>query len=273
MDFQEFLDGFLSGALKFAVNVILAAAAFYIGLKLIKFIKKTVGRHMEKRGKLDKSVRSFLVSIMGIALVIGLAVLILNIFNVQTVSFAAVLASAGLAIGLALQGSLSNFAGGFLILVLKPFRHGDFIEINGTMGTVEDMDIFYTKLNTFDNKKVVIPNSIIINNTLVNYSAKDERRIDLKIGVAYDSSIEEVKKVIRSAAQSNKFILDDPSPVIRLGELSASSIVFHIQVWCRTKDYWEAFYGLTEEVKDALDKNNIKIPYQQIDMHVKKDLS
>lgn len=271
MNFKEFLDKVIETVADFGIQLILALVLLIIGLKAIKLMKKILRKSFEKSGKYDKAVGSFIVSLTGIMLVIGLLVLIISLFNVQTVSFAAVLGAAGLAIGLALQGSLSNFAGGFLILILKPFKPGDFIEVNGTMGTVEDMDIFYTKLKSFDNKKVVIPNSIIINNTLTNFSEKPERRIDLKIGVSYESNVEQVKSVISRVVEEDEMILPDPAPVIRLGEMADSALVFHVKVWCKTTDYWNALYALTEEIKQALDDNDISIPYPQLDLHIKKD--
>lgn len=272
MNLKEFIDKMVENAADFGMQLILALVILFTGLKMIKLVKRIIRKSFEKSGKYDKAVSSFIVSLAGIVLTIGLIVLIISLFNVQTVSFAAVLGAAGLAIGLALQGSLSNFAGGFLILILKPFKPGDFIEVNGTMGTVEDMDIFYTKLKSFDNKKVVIPNSLIINNTLINFSEKPERRIDLKIGVSYQSNVEQVKSVIGKVVDEDGMILPDPVPVIRLGEMADSALVFHVKVWCKTTDYWNAFYALTEEIKQALDDNGIQIPYPQLDLHIKKEL-
>jgi small conductance mechanosensitive channel len=272
MDFNEILELIYEKAVGLGFQLVLSLVILFVGLKLIKVIKKLIRKSLKKSAKLDIAVQSFIVSLTGIALLIGLIMLIIGIFNIETVSFAAVLGAAGLAIGLALQGSLSNFAGGFLILILKPFKPGDFIEVQGTMGTVEDMDIFYTKMKTFDNKKVVIPNSIVINNTLTNFSGKQERRIDLNVGVSYNADIKNVKEVIGSVVDSNILILKDPLPIIRLGELADSALIFHVKVWCRTADYWNAFYDINEGIKEALDKHGISIPYPQLDVHVKKDL-
>ena len=221
---------------------------------------------------MDDGASSFIVSVSGIAMMVCLVLIIISIFDIQTVSFAAIIGIIGLAIGLALQGSLSNFAGGFLIIVLKPFRLGDFIELNGTMGFVEDMDIFFTKLKTLDNKKVVIPNSLVINNTLVNYTEKNERRIDLNIGVSYSSDTKKVKKVISQAVEDNALLLNTPLPIIRLGEMADSALIFHVKAWCKTEDYWDAFYGMTEDIKDTLDVNNISIPFPQMDVHMNNEL-
>ena len=190
--------------------------------------------------------------------------------GIDTSSFAALIASAGLAIGLALQGSLSNFAGGFIILLLRPFRVGDFIEAANYIGTVEHIKIFYTTLITGDNKQILIPNGELANSSLINYSAKDTRRVDLSFGISYSAPIDKVKEVLHEVIKENELVLNDPEPFVGITALESSSVTFTIRVWAKTTDYWTVYLGLMEAVKVKLDDEGIEIPYNKLDIHVKE---
>jgi small conductance mechanosensitive channel len=183
-------------------------------------------------------------------------------------SFIAVLGSAGLAVGLALQGSLSNFAGGVLILVLKPYKVGDYIEAAGYAGTVQEIQMFYTILQSPDNKKIIVPNSNMSNSGTVNFSANATRRVDLVFGVGYDDDVEKVKSILWDVANEDPLVLDDPAPLIVLGQHDASSINFFYRVWCNASDYWAVYFSTMEKVKLAFDKHQVGIPYPQMDVHL-----
>ncbi|BDR80071.1 mechanosensitive ion channel protein MscS [Clostridium tetani] len=249
-------------------KIILAVATLVIGLYVIKKIVGLLSRRFSKIG-LEKSLQSFSISFTSIGLKILLAVTIASMLGAEMTSFVAILGSAGLAVGLALQGSLSNFAGGVLILILKPFKVGDYIEAAGHSGTVSEIQVFYTILNTPDNKKVIIPNSNISNGSVTNYSANTTRRVDLIFSIDYDENIERVKKVLINIIESNSLILKEPYPQILVGEHGDSSVNLYVRVWCENKDYWNIYFGLMEKVKVEFDKESINIPYPQVEIQYK----
>ena len=195
---------------------------------------------------------------------------VLGYWGVDLASITAVVASAGVAIGLALQGSLSNFAGGFIILLLRPFKVGDYIATSSYEGGVEKIDLFYTHLVTVDNKEILIPNGTLSNGSLINYSSKDTRRVDLKFGVAYDADILHVRRVLNDIVSKHKLILHHPEPFIGIVEHADSSVNFAVRVWCNTPDYWKIYFDLLEEVKLRFDDEEINFPYPQMDVHLKK---
>lgn len=254
-------------ALTYGGKLISGLIILFIGLKLIKYITKLSRKGLE-RSSVDKSLYSFLLSATKVTLYILLVTILVDTLGVDTASFIAVLGSAGLAIGLAIQGSLSNLAGGVLILFLKPFKAGDFIEAVGHAGIVEEIQLFYTILNTPDNKKIIIPNGELANNSTINHSANGTRRIDLTFGVGYEDDVNKVKQILLNIANKHQLIMKDPEPQVVLAEHADSSVNFSLRVWCNTEDYWKIHFELMEIVKIKFDEEGINIPYPQMDVHL-----
>ena len=250
-------------------KLIVGALIISIGFKIIN---KLVGRFMnvlEKR-EVDITISKFLKSLITVSLKVILVLPVLGYWGIQLSGIAALVASAGVAIGLALQGSLSNFAGGFIILFIRPFKVGDYIETSTYGGVVEQIGLFYTQLVTFDNKQILIPNGSLSNGSLINYSAKPTRRVDLIFCVGYENDIHHVKDILTKIVENHKLILKDPKPFIGVSAHSASSIDFVVRVWGNTENYWNIYHDLLEEVKVTFDKENISIPYPQMDLHLKE---
>lgn len=260
MNLQKWIDSSYDLLIVYAPKVIAAILIWIVGLWLIRLLLKTIKRTMETRDY-DVSLKKFLMNLVSWVLKIVLIVVVLGTVGIETTSFAAILAAAGLAIGLALQGSLANFAGGILIMIFKPIKVGDFIEAQGEAGTVNEIEIFTTKLTSPDNKVIIIPNGKLSNDNIVNYSALDMRRIDLKFGVGYDSDIRKTKDILMAQLTQHPLVLKEPAPLVRLAELADSSLNFNVRPWVKTADYWDVYYDLTESAKDALDVAGIEIPY------------
>lgn len=251
------------------IKLILALLVLGIGLKLANFITKKIAKSKGMQ-KADPSVRSFLNNVIIIVLDVMVVVSAALIIGIPATSFIALLGTAGVAIGLALQGAFSNFAGGIMILIFRPFRVGDYIESAGLSGTVKDISIFYTVLQTVDNKHITIPNGTLMNSSVTNYSAEKTRRLDIDFSVAYNSDIEKVKGIILEKVNEHNTVLKDPAPFCRLTNHGDSALVFTLRVWCESQNYWNLKFDLIEEIKTEFDKNNIIIPYQQIDVHLDK---
>jgi small conductance mechanosensitive channel len=249
---------------------ILALAILLGGLKVAKFFSNLTEKAFAKR-KIDKAVAGFISNIV-YALVFAATVLMaLSQVGIETTSFVAILGAAGLAVGLALQGSLSNFASGVLIIVLRPFKSGDYIEAGGQAGSVERIEIFATELRTPDNKTIIMPNSAIMGGAIVNYSRQKTRRIDLVIGVSYDADLRQAKEVLKSVLDKEPRILKEPAYTVAVQALADSSVNFVVRPWVNTTDYWPTYFSLVENIKIALDEANITIPYPQMDVHLHKD--
>jgi len=225
---------------------------------------------MEKR-KVDKTIISFVSSLVFSALYVFVILAALSQVGIETTSFMAVIGAAGLAIGLALQGSLSNFAAGFLIIMFRPFKIGDYVDAGGVAGSVSKISLFTTDINTVDNKRIIVPNAQIMNDTITNYTAEKTRRVDLKFGVGYESDIKKVKSILNKIIDQHDLILEKPEPFVRLGNLGDSSIDFTVRVWAKTENYWTVYFDLTERAKEEFDKENINIPYPQMDVHMIKE--
>ncbi|SDS34464.1 small conductance mechanosensitive channel [Polaribacter sp. KT25b] len=244
----------------YAPKVIAALLILIVGLYMIKIIIKSAKKIMAKGG-IDITLQKFLGNLGGWVLKILLFIVVISMLGVETTSFAAILAAAGLAVGLALQGSLANFAGGVLIMIFKPFKIGDLIEAQGQIGVVKEIEIFTTKLIGLSNKEIIIPNGEMSNGTILNYSTEGTRRVDLVIGVSYDADIKKTKEVLMDVLTSHPKVLKDPAPGVTVLELADSSVNFAVRPWCNTADYWNVYFEVTENVKIALDKAEIEIPY------------
>jgi len=268
----QYLDGKIPELIELGIKVILALIVFVVGRKIIKIIRRIVRTSMEK-ANVDKGVETFADSFIKFGLYAVLVFLIATYFGVDTASIAALLASAGVAVGLALQGSLSNFAGGVLILLLKPFVVGDYIveDNHKNEGTVKEIQLFYTKLTTLDNKTIIIPNGMLTNNSLTNVTEKNERKLDLKVDISYESDLKKAKDVIRRLIDSEEKILKDQEIQVFVHELGNSSVVLGLRAWVKAEDYWDVRWRLLEEIKLTMDKEGIVIPYQQVTVHVNNE--
>ena len=256
--------------LDFLLGVVLALVVFFVGTRVIKWLRKIVKKSMEK-ANIDKGVIQFVDSLLKFILYAILLFSILQKFGLDTTSVAAALASCGVAIGLALQGSLSNFAGGVLILVLKPFVVGDYIveDNKGQEGTVKEIQLFYTKLLTVDNKTVIIPNGSLANTSLTNVTAQDKRRLDLTVGISYDADLKKAKQLIEELLRKDEDILQAEGVHVFVDELGDSAVVIGARGWVKKDAYWTAKWRLLENMKLILDENGIEIPYNQLDVHLK----
>ena len=264
---QNTLDVLLSETVFDMILTVLGAILILIiGFVLIKWLMNVLIK-TKKLQVLDKSVLSFIQSFVSIALKILLILTVASFVGIPTASIIALIGSAGLAIGLALQGSLSNLAGGVMILAFKPFGVGDYIDtVNAQSGTVTNISIFYTSLQTFDNRIVVIPNSLISNNAVVNYSKMPLRRVDMSFSIAYETDIEFAKKILHSVASTHEKALVDPAPIIRISSFADSAMIIELCVWCNNDDYWDCYFDLNQQVKKAFDENGIVIPFMQINL-------
>lgn len=249
-------------------SVLKSLGILIIGLFVIKMMIKLTKRIMQK-SKVDITLQKFFGDLFGWALKILLFVTVITQLGIPTTSFVAILGAAGLAVGLALQGSLANFAGGALIMIFKPFKIGDYIKVQGEEGVVKSIEIFTTKLNSLDNKEIIIPNGALSNSSIINYSTEEMRRVDLKFGVSYDADIKETKNVLASIVNNHPLILKDPAPAILLVELADSSINFAVRSWVESANYWAVYTEVLEQTKEALDTAGIEIPYPH-QVHIKK---
>lgn len=267
----QYVNSKIPNLIDFAVHVVLALVIFFIGSKLIGWVRKVIRRSLE-RSSVDKGVEQFVDSVLKAGLYALLLFSIGKRFGLDTTSVAALLASGGVAIGLALQGSLSNFAGGVLILILKPFVVGDYIIENasGLEGTVKEIQIFYTKLVTLDNKTVVIPNGTLANHSLTNVTSQDRRKLDLKIDISYESDLKKGKELLEALLRKEEGILQDEEILVFVDSLGSSSVVLGARAWVKTEDYWKVRWRLLEEIKLTYDNNGIEIPYQQVTVHMGK---
>ena len=258
--FQFYIDKAIELILEYSPKAITALIILLVGLWFIKLITKYARKIMLKRG-LDETLMKFLSSLLGWTLKALLFVTVISQLGVPATSFVAILGAAGLAIGLALQGSLANFAGGALIMVFKPFKVGDLIKAQGELGVVKEIQIFVTKIVTPGNKLAIIPNGILSNGNILNYTEEGKLRVDLTFGVSYDSDIKQTKDVLMNVLTSNTKVLTDPAPAVTVSELADSSVNFAVRPWSTPENYWDVYFETTEHVKEALDKAGIEIPY------------
>ncbi|KZS41529.1 mechanosensitive ion channel protein [Aquimarina aggregata] len=266
---EEWFNYGIELAKEFGPKLITAILIFIIGSWLIKKLIKTIGGVMSK-SKYDESLQRFLLNLISWALKIFLIIIVISRLGVDVTTFAAVIAAAGLAVGLALQGSLSNFAGGVLIMIFRPYKIGDLIEAQGVLGAVKEIEIFTTKLITPENKLAIIPNGTLANGNIINYTAEGKMRVDIVIGIGYDEDIKQAKEVLLEVLTSNDKVLKDPAPSINVLNLGESSVDLAIRPYCTPEDYWDVYFAITEHCKIALDKAGIEIPYPHA-VEIQKD--
>lgn len=267
---DKILEWLQTEGVAFGIDLVAALAIFIIGRIAVGFIVRGVRIAMRKNN-VEKTLETFICNLIRWALMVVVIIAAIAHVGIETTSFIAVFGAAGLAVGLALQGSLSNFAAGVLIVLFRPYRVGDWIEAAGISGSVEQVQILTTVLTTGDNKQVIVPNSQIMDSIITNYSAKDTRRIDLVIGVSYDDDIDKVRKTLVDIIGSDERILKDPAPKIAVSELADSSVNFVVRPWSKTEDYWSVRFDLMESIKKRFDQEGITFPFPQQDVHIIRD--
>jgi small conductance mechanosensitive channel len=253
----------------YVLRLIIALIIVYIGFKISIWAKKLVKNLLEK-SNVDVTLRPFILSITEYSIKVLVVISAIQQAGVEVTSFVAIIGAASFAVGLAFQGALSNFAGGVLLIVLRIFKVGDFIETVGFSGKVEAINIFHTTLVTPDNKVITIPNGNLSNASVVNFSTKGTRRLDVKFGVGYEQDIDKVKEVLAEIVNSHELVLPDPEPFVRVSEHADSAIIFTVRAWANNSDFWTVHFDLLEEVKRRFDKEGISIPYPQMDVHLPK---
>lgn len=266
----NYTDQLVELAWKVGPDLVLALVTLTIGLWIIGFITKGISKAMTKRN-VDPSLGPFLKSLVGTILKVMLLVSVIGMVGVEATSFVAILGAAGLAVGLALQGTLQNFAGGVIILLLKPYRVGDWIDATGYSGTVHSIQIFNTYLKTPDNKTIIIPNGVLANSSMTNYSTEPRRRVDWTFGVGYGDDASKTRETLMELIKADSRILSDPEPFIALSELGDSSVNFVVRVWVEAGDYWGVFFEMNENVYKKFAEVGLNIPFPQMDVHVHKD--
>lgn len=266
-DFNAYWDQIIKLAMDYAPKFLLAIFTLIIGLWIIKLIIKSLDKVMN-RANVDDSLRKFFRSLLSILLKVILLISVASMVGIELTSLIAVLGAAGLAVGLALQGSLSNFAGGVLILLFRPFRVGDFIDAQGNLGKVESIQVFNTILKTPDNKTIIIPNGPLAGGSITNFSTEAKRRVDMTFGIGYSDDLKKAKEVLKKLINDDNRVLKEPEPVIAVNELGDNSVNFVVRAWCNSADYWSIYFDMQENVKLEFDKEGISIPFPQRDVHI-----
>jgi len=251
----------------FGLNIVAALAILVIGIWVAKLIRRIIGKALQKRS-IDKTLITFLVNLLYFLLLTVVVLAALGRLGIETTSFIAILGAAGLAVGLALQGSLANLASGVLLIIFRPIEVDDFVKIADEEGFVEKIQIFTTQIKTFDNRTIIIPNSTVTSGKIINYTSKEIRRVDLSIGISYDDNIKKAIDAITDLCSSNPKVLKDPAPYVGVVEYGDSSINLTVRPWCKTDDYWDVFFEINEQMKPALDDRGISIPFPQRDVHL-----
>jgi len=268
IDIEAILQRVYEYLAQYGFKVLGALIIFLIGRWLAKIVSRWIETALIK-SRVDKTLAKFVKNLSQIILLVFVVMAALAPLGVETTQFAVVVGAAGLAIGLALQGSLANFASGFLMIIFRPFKVGDFIEAAGVKGTVKEIQIFNTIINTPDNIRVIIPNAQLTGGNILNYTINGTRRVDLVVGVSYEDDLKKAKQVIEEVLAGDDRVLKDPSPTIAVSELGDSSVNFVVRPWVNSADYWDTYFDLTAKIKLALDENDITIPYPQRDVHLK----
>jgi len=254
----------------YGLNILAAVAIFVVGKFIAATVRKLIRKIMRMK-QVDPTLVGFIGSIVYAAIIAFVVIAALSKLGIQTASFVAILGAAGLAIGLALQGSLSNFSAGVLMIIFKPFKGGDYVSAGGCDGFIEEIGIFTTSILTIDNKLVIVPNSKIMGDTITNYSAMETRRVDIVAGVSYDDDVDSVKDILLKILAEDERVLKDPPPFVGLLEMADSSVNFTVRGWVKTENYWNVFFDTNERIKKTFDAENISIPYPQLDVHMDKD--
>lgn len=268
MDIEKIVENLYTWALSRGVKIIFALIFLIVGWKVIKRLSKAFDNFFNNRG-FDQTLHSFLNGIFKLFLELILILFVMDYLGINTTGFATVLASAGVAASLGLKESLSNLVGGIILLMLRPFKVGDLIQTGDNCGTVDKISIFYTEITTVDNNEILVPNGTIVNSTIVNYSLKDTRRLDVTFGVGYESDIRHVKSVLQGIVEKDERILKDPEPFISISEHGDNAILFLVRVWTHNEDYSKVRFSLLEEAKIRFDEEGINIPYPQMEVYIK----
>ena len=264
--FEHLWENILAWLKTTGVKLVIGVVVLFLMFKLIDFISRRIKKSLHKH-HVDKTIEVVVLSLIRKGLKLILFIMFIGFIGIETTSIAALITSAGVGIGLALQGSLSNLAGGLILLLMRPFKVGDYVESNGQGGTVEDIKLFYTYLITPDNKVVMIPNGNVANGTIINYSQKDTRRIDWKFMISHEEDFLKAKELIMECVKKTSLQLDNPAPFININSYSPSHIEIIVRLWCKSSDYWTIHFKLLEEVKISFDANGIKVPHDQLDIH------
>lgn len=265
-NFQQVVDHYI---VPWGINILMAVAIFVIGRWIAKLLLNIAEKMMKKSG-MDPMLVSFVHSILNALLLLVIVIAALDRLGVNTTSFIALIGAAGLAVGLALQGSLQNFAAGVLLIVFRPFKVGHYVEAGGAGGIIEEIGIFSTRMKTGDNREIIVPNGAIYSGMITNYSARDTRRIDMVFGIGYGDDIRKARDIIKGILDADERILKDPEPLVAVGELANSSVNFNVRPWVNSGDYWNVRFDVTEKIKLAFDENGISIPFPQMDVHLDK---
>ena len=269
MDIEKLFssEAFTGTILPIVKSIVLALIVMWLGKVIINKLVKVVGKQMEK-SKMDDTLRPFVVSMLSFGLQAISFISVIGILGLETTSFAAILAAAGLAIGMALSGTLQNFAGGVIVLIVKPFVKGDLIEAQGYLGVVKEVSLFVTILNTLDHKTVIIPNGPLSNGSLINYTTEPIRRVDWTVGIAYGDDLDKAKKVINELFDADSKILKSPEPFVAVEALADSSVNLTLRAWVKKEHYWDVFFAMNENVYTTFSKEGLNIPFPQMDVHV-----
>src|SRR5210317_2044095 len=268
-DWGQLLEMLQTKGIDFGINVVIALAIFYLGKMVISLVVRGI-RNVMRRQEVDKTLETFVSNLVRMVLLVVVVIAAIGQLGIETTSFIAIFGAAGLAVGLALQGSLSNFAAGVLIVLFRPYRVGDFIEAAGISGVVEQVQILTTILKTGDNKQIIVPNGQIMDSIITNYSANDKRRVDMVVGVSYDDDLDKVRSTIEELVAADERILAEPACTIAVSALADSSVNFVVRPWVNTADYWGVMFDLTEAIKKRFDKEGISFPFPQQDVHLYK---
>ncbi len=268
-DVNKIIEFLQTDGLAFAIDLALALVIFFLGRFVIRLVVRALSKTMQKNA-VEKTLETFICNLVSMALLIVVVIAAIGQVGIQTTSFIAIFGAAGLAVGLALQGSLSNFASGVLIILFRPYKVGDWVEAAGISGAVDQVQILTTILKTGDNKQVIVPNSQIMDSIITNYSAHDTRRVDMVIGVSYEDDLDKVRKTLEEIIAADDRILQDPAPKIAVSELADSSVNFVVRPWCATAYYWAVMCDLTETIKKRFDQDGISFPFPQRDVHLYK---
>ena len=269
MDISKYTDIVIQYASEYSIKIIAALAIFIIGRIVIRKLT-AVAKHLMIKSKVDTTLVEFAESLIYFILLLVVALASLNMLGVDTTSFIAIFGAAGLAIGLALQGSLANVGAAVLIIIFRPFKVGDFVEAGGATGTVEDVNLFSTIIAPLDNRTIIVPNSSIVGGNIINYSKKSERRVDHVFGIGYDDDLKLAKETLMQIIKDDERVLEEPAPFVGVGELGDSSVNFTFRAWVKNEDYWDVHFDMLEKVKLTFDEKGISIPYPQMDVHTDK---